>query len=157
MSSARQEQQAAERARCLVVATECTGFGVRKAARALSRIYDEALAPTGLRGTQFNLLVALSIAGQAPLLRLADELGLDRTTLTRNLGPLERDGLVESAPGSDRRVRLLRLTDGGRRALTAAMPRWEAAQHRVVGALGKTRWRELMDGLRAAAALPEGI
>jgi hypothetical protein len=100
---------AAQRQRCLTVATECTGHGVRKAARALSRIYDEAMAPAGLRGTQFNLLVALSLAPGAPVARVADELGLDRTTLTRTLGP---------------------------------------------SALGKTRWRELMDGLRAAASLP---
>jgi len=54
--------RAAQRARCLTVASECTGFGLRKAARALGRIYDEAMAPTGLRATQFNLLVALSLA-----------------------------------------------------------------------------------------------
>jgi DNA-binding MarR family transcriptional regulator len=143
-----------ERARCLAVATECTGFGLRKAARALSRLYDEALAPSGLRGTQFNLLVGLNLAAEVPLLRLADELGLDRTTLTRNLGPLERDGLVESVAGSDQRVRLLRLTDEGRRALGRAMPLWEAAQRKVVGALGKRRWTDLMAGLRATAALP---
>ena len=155
MSSA--DRRAAHRQRCLTVAGECTGFGVRKAARALSRIYDEAMAPAGLRGTQFNLLVALSLAPEAPVAKVAEELGLDRTTLTRNLGPLERDGLVESVPDDDRRVRRLRLTERGHDVLADALPRWERAQREVVAALGKTRWRELMDGLRAAASLPDRL
>jgi len=146
---------AAQRARCLTIASECTGFGLRKAARALGRIYDEAMAPAGIRGTQFNLLVALSLAGEAPVMKVADELGLDRTTLTRNLGPLERDGLVESVPGADRRVRWLRLTARGHETVATALPLWERTQRRVVTALGKERWRELMDGLRTAASLPD--
>ena len=153
--SAAPRTSAAQRARCLAIAAECTGFGVRKASRALGRLYDEAMAPTGLRGTQFDLLVALSIAEEAPLLRVAEELGLDRTTLTRNLAPLERDGLVESAPGPDRRMRLLRLTERGRETLNAALPHWERTQKRVVAALGKKRWRALMAGLEATARLPE--
>jgi DNA-binding MarR family transcriptional regulator len=151
------DRHAAQRQRCLAVATECTGFGVRKAARALSRIYDAAMAPAGLRGTQFNLLVALSLAKEAPVMKVAEELGLDRTTLTRNLGPLERDGLVESVGADDGRVRRLRLTERGHEVLAGALPRWEEAQRQVVAALGKTRWRELMDGLRAAATLPERL
>jgi DNA-binding MarR family transcriptional regulator len=149
--------RAVQRARCLTVVSECTGFGLRKAARALGRIYDEAMAPTGLRATQFNLLVALSLAGEAPVVKVANGLGLDRTTLTRNLGPLERDGLVESVADADRRVRRVRLTERGHEALAAALPRWEQAQSRVVAALGKARWRELMDGLRAAASLPDSL
>jgi DNA-binding MarR family transcriptional regulator len=149
------DRHAAQRQRCLTVATECTAHGVRKAARALSRIYDEAMAPAGLRGTQFDLLVALSLAAGAPLAKVAEELGLDRTTLTRNLGPLERDGLVQSVPGDDRRVRRLRLTEKGQDALADALQHWERAQRKVVAALGKTRWRDLMDGLRAAASLAE--
>jgi DNA-binding MarR family transcriptional regulator len=151
------DPHAAQRARCLTVSSECTGFGLRKAARALGRIYDDAMAPAGLRGTQFNLLVALSLAGEAPVMKVAGELGLDRTTLTRNLGPLERDGLVESVADADRRVRRVRLTARGREALAAALPLWERTQRQVVTALGKKRWRELMDGLRAAASLPDRL
>jgi DNA-binding MarR family transcriptional regulator len=151
------DRHATQRQRCLAVSTECTGFGVRKAARSLARIYDEAMAPAGLRGTQFNLLVALSLAGEAPVMKVAEELGLDRTTLTRNLGPLERDGLVESVADADRRVRRLRLTERGHEVLADALPRWERTQRQVVAALGKSRWRELMDGLRAAASLPERL
>lgn len=146
----------AERNRLLTVASECTAARLRSASRAISRFYDEVLAPSGLRGTQFSLLVALSLTGQAPVLRLADELGLDRTTMTRNLAPLERDGLVGSVPGADRRVRLIALTDAGRRRLAKALPLWEKAQHRIVETLGERRWRELLAALQAAAASGEG-
>jgi len=138
------------------VATECTAARLRRASRTLSKFYDEILEPSGLRGTQFSLLVALSLMGQAPLLRVADELGLDRTTMTRNLAPLERDGLVASVPGSDRRVRLIELTDAGRRRLAKALPLWENAQQRVVDTLGERRWRELLAALQATANPGEG-
>jgi DNA-binding MarR family transcriptional regulator len=141
------------RAQCLRVSTECTASQLRRAARAISRIHDQHIAPSGLRGTQFNVLVALSLFGQVSLVRLADRLGLERTTLTRNLQPLEREGLVTSSPGADQRVRLLRLTDDGQRALERAMPLWEKAQRRVVHGLGTGRWHELLDGLSAASAL----
>ena len=135
------------------VRTECTGSNLRRATRAVSRIYDEALAPAGLRGTQFSLLIALSFFKEAPLLRVAEELGLDRTTLTRNLQPLERAGLVASSPGKDQRVRLLRLTDSGQRTLQRAYPLWEEAQAKVVNALGQRRWMTLLEGLAATRGL----
>jgi DNA-binding MarR family transcriptional regulator len=141
------------RAQCLRVSTECTASQLRRAARAISRIHDQTISSCGLRGTQFNVLVALSLFGEVPLLRLADRLGLERTTLTRNLRPLERDGLVRSTPGADQRVRLLSLTVEGRRILEQAMPLWEKAQRRVVGGLGTKRWHDLLDGLNAASAL----
>ena len=139
-------------------ASDCTAASVRRASRALSSLYDEALAPTGLRGTQFSLLVAVSIAGEMPVTRMAAILGLDRTTLTRNLAPLHADGLLDSAPTRDRRVRLVRLTPKGRTALEHALPLWDSAQRRVVRALGEPRWRKLLDELTAVtqiAAPPE--
>jgi DNA-binding MarR family transcriptional regulator len=142
-----------QRSRILSVATECNAAKLRRASRAMSRFYDEILAPSGLRGTQFSVLVALSLTGGAPLLRLAEELGLDRSTMTRNLVPLERDGLITSAPGPDRRVRLVTLTEQGRRALATALPLWEKAQRRAADMLGERRLRELNAGLQAAAAM----
>jgi DNA-binding MarR family transcriptional regulator len=142
----------AQRAR---VKAQCTAQALRRATRTIGRIYDQALAPSGVRETQFSLLIALSLFGEAPLLRLAEELSLDRTTLTRNLQPLERAGLVSSSPGKDQRVRLLRLTDSGRRALQRAYPLWEEAQSKVVKALGQRRWMELVDGLGTASRLRE--
>jgi DNA-binding MarR family transcriptional regulator len=141
------------RAQCLAVKAECTASNLRRATRAIGRLYDRAIAAAGLKETQFNLLIGLSLTGEVPLLRLAEVLGLDRTTLTRNLGPLERDGLVSSTPGEDQRVRLLRLTDKGRRAVERAYPLWEEAQRRVVAALGEEAWRELLRGLQATARL----
>jgi DNA-binding MarR family transcriptional regulator len=145
----------AERARLLAVATQCTAAKLRQASHSMSRFYDEILEPSGLRGTQFSLLVALSLMGEVPLLRLAEERGLDRTTMTRNLAPLERDGLVASVPGSDRRVRLIRLTEEGRRRLAAALPLWETAQRQIIDTLGERRWRELFTALQAAAEASE--
>ena len=137
------------------VARECTAANLRRAARAVASIYDAQIAPTGLRSTQFSLLTAIALAGDVPVARLAEILGLDRTTMTRNLAPLERDGLVESRPTADRRVRQVRLTASGRQLVRRALPRWEAAQRLVVEALGESGWRQLMDRLRTAAAITE--
>jgi DNA-binding MarR family transcriptional regulator len=142
-----------DRAQRLRVRTECTAQHLRRATRAIARLYDRALAPSGLRETQFSVLTAISLFGEVPLMRLAEELGLDRTTLTRNLQPLERAGMVSSGPGKDQRVRLLRLTDGGRRAVQRAYPLWEEAQGRVVKALGQRRWTDLLAGLDATGEL----
>jgi DNA-binding MarR family transcriptional regulator len=134
-------------------ARDCTMASVRRAARALSSLYDEALATTGLRGTQFSLLVAVSVAGEIPVSRMASVLGLDRTTLTRNLGPLQDGGLLETVAADDRRVRLVRLTAKGRGALERALPLWDKAQRHVVRSLGEPRWRKLVDELAAVAAI----
>jgi DNA-binding MarR family transcriptional regulator len=141
------------RAQCLTVRAECTASNLRRATRAIGRVYDRAIAPAGVKETQFNLLIGLFLAGEVPLLRLAAELGLDRTTLTRNLGPLERDGLVSSFAGKDQRLRLLRLTEKGRQVLERAYPLWEEAQRGVVAMLGVRAWRQLIRGLQATRQL----
>jgi DNA-binding MarR family transcriptional regulator len=132
---------------CRRVARECTANNLRRASRQLSASFDQAIAESGLRGTQFTLLTALTVGGAMPLTRLADALALDRTTLTRNLAPLERDGLVASIPSPDGRVRTVSLTQRGKQALERALPRWQAAQRRVVASLGERRWRDLMSTL----------
>lgn len=135
------------------VAETCAAHNLRKTSRAITSLYDGALRPTGLRISQFGLLVALGLAEEATVSKLADVLGLDRTTMTRNLGPLERQGFVVSATGDDARRRLLRLTEKGRARLERALPIWERAQARVVRGLGDARWKGLLQGLRAAASL----
>jgi DNA-binding MarR family transcriptional regulator len=132
---------------CLEIARECTATRLRQAARAVAALYDEAMASTGVRGTQFSLLVALHLSGEAPVSRLAEILDLDRTTMTRNLGPLERDGLIETVEGGDRRVRLVRLTESGQHTLERGLPRWQEAQAQVKELLGQARWSNLMRGL----------
>ena len=135
------------------ISSHCACFNVRRAARAITQHYDRALAPTGLRATQLTLLVALGRAGAIPFTKLADVLGMDRTTLTRNLSPLERDRLLTIRPGPDRRVKLVALTDKGREVLARATPLWQDAQQKITGGLGAGRWDGLRRELQAIAAL----
>jgi len=115
----------------------CLGMALRKASRAVTQRYDEALAHTGLRSTQFSVLVGLAHAPEVPLSRLAEALVMDRTTLTRNLAPLIRDGLVEERAAADGRVRLFALTRKGKKTFERALPAWEAAQSYMVRALAE--------------------
>lgn len=131
----------------------CTCLNLRKAARAVTQMYDGALRPSGLKATQLSLLAALSIHGELALTQLAEALVMDRTTLTRNLGPLVDKGLIGSAPGADRRVRRLSLTEPGARALQQALPLWQTAQRRLVQDLGRERWSGLLDDLGATIDL----
>ena len=114
----------------------CLCFNLRKAARVLTQTYDAALRPAGITAPQFTLLTALERQGPVSLSDLAAALGMDRTTLTRNLKPLQRDGLVVSAEGDDRRVRLLTLTVAGRARLRDAGPLWLAVQSKVADTFG---------------------
>src|SRR5215813_6699070 len=104
---------------------ECNCFAVRSAARHVTQFYDQVLAPTGLRTTQFSILAKLRRMGPLTINRLADEMVMDRTTLGRNILPLERDGLIttEPAPG-DRRAKELHLTKAGEKRLQAAVSKW---------------------------------
>lgn len=128
-------------------------MNVRKAARAVTQLYDEVLQPSGLRATQFNLLVAIALAGEAPVTRLADALVMDRTTLTRNLKPLESQGLITIEAGTDRRSHLVRLTGRGLQALATALPYWQQAQGQMVTRLGQEKWHTLMAELKTTVTL----
>lgn len=132
------------------IVAECTCFHLRRTARVVTQIFDEYLAPGGLKATQFTLLVALARSGSAAVTALSRALGMDRTTLTRNLKPLQRQGWVEIVTGEDRRTRAIRLTGAGRKALGQASPLWQSAQREVVRRIGKPRWRDLMQHLDAA-------
>ena len=125
----------------------CTCFGLRKAARAVTQVFDDALKPCGLRATQFTLLAAITRLGSATVSNLAKRLVMDRTTLTRNLKPLESAGWLSVRPGQDRRTRTLTVTAKGRQKLAKAIPLWEETQKRVVGQLGKKNWNQLMGSL----------
>ena len=131
------------------VLSRCTCFNVRRASRIVTKHYDEALEPSGLRITQFGLLGALVGAGPTMLTDLAETLGMDRTTLTRNLKPLENQGLIEIDAGTDRRTHLVRLTERGRQAFFAASPLWKQAQSELVHSFGQGRTTALVTELRA--------
>jgi DNA-binding MarR family transcriptional regulator len=122
------------------IASTCAGFNLRRASRAVTQHFDHALAPIGLRTTQFTLLGALALAGPINTIDLARGLVVDRTTLTRNLRLLRDAGLVEAHPGRvGREVRFV-LSDEGRDALARAIPLWREAQASIVAAFGETRW-----------------
>lgn len=100
----------------------CACFAVRRAARAITQHYDRHLRPAGLRATQFTVLVALENGGALPLHRVAADLGMERTTLTRNLKPLLARGWVSDEAGADKRVRVVAITAEGVAAAAAALP-----------------------------------
>jgi DNA-binding MarR family transcriptional regulator len=142
--------------RYLPAAQGCVCFNLRKAARAVTQLYDAHLRPSGLRATQLSLLVVLAAAGAITMTELADRLVMDRTTLTRNLKPLARDGLIRSAAGQDRRTRRLSLTAKGRAALTTALPLWDQAQRTMLARLGAERWQQVSAVLGQAATPSHG-
>jgi DNA-binding MarR family transcriptional regulator len=131
----------------------CACFNLRKAARAVTSLYDEALRPTGLRATQFALLSITKTLGSVPVSQLAEAAVMDRTTLTRNLKPLEKRGLVRVRSGADRRVHEVTITARGRHLWTRSIPLWWRAQRRITDGLGEARLRALVADLEAAVAV----
>ncbi len=126
----------------------CTAFNLRKASRAVSQLFDDALRDSGLRAGQFTILSMVLYRQPIALKALADHLVMDRTTLTRNLKPLEREGLLRIEPGTDRRVREVSLTDEGLSTLKAAYPRWKQVQSKMMAGLGAQGFQDLMTTLR---------
>lgn len=135
-----------------LAAAECLNFNLRKADRAVSQAYDKAIASGGIKGTQFSLLNGISLSGGASISSLADAMVMDRTTLTRNLAPLERDGLVEVVAGTDRRTRSVAITPKGRALLNRILPLWHAEQQRLKNALGAKTAARLLAQLQAVVA-----
>lgn len=111
----------------------CTCFMVRSLSRKISQLYDDTLAPSGLRGTQFSLLVQARHAPGGPptVSALAEQLHTDRTTLTRNLRTLQQAGCIELVPGTDARSRCVVVTPEGRARIREAAALWRQAQQRV--------------------------
>lgn len=108
---------------------QCRCLNAQRTARRIARLYDQALRPVAVTSGQFSILAALNQPDLVPLAKLASALGLERTTLTRNLRALENRGLVSTERNeTDRRLRFLRLTKAGREKLAAAMPHWRMAQ-----------------------------
>ena len=115
---------------------ECTCFRIRGAARRVTQIYSKHLAPTGLKISQFSLLGFVTAEGPVSIGRLSNLLATDRTTLTRNLGPLLKDGLIERAQSGDKRRHDLVATAAGRALFKRALPLWAAAEQEVRDAMG---------------------
>ncbi len=103
---------------------------LRRTARALTQLYEQALRPLGLRSTQFTVLQVLSRAGEVSQGQLGEMLAMDSTTLTRTLEIMSRQGWITERRGEDRRERWLRLAKGGETQLNRALPVWEKVQSR---------------------------
>lgn len=131
------------------IGAACVGLGVRKAARQVARRYDDAFRPIGITSGQFSVLAALLREEAMPIGVIAHALGMDRTTLNRNLRPLEDEKLVVSvAAKDDRRVRGLRMTDKGRALLERALPIWREAQadsQRGLAGIGWPKFRSQLE------------
>jgi DNA-binding MarR family transcriptional regulator len=135
------------------LSSTCVCFHLRRAARAVTQTYERALAPSGLQPGQFSLLTVLHRSGPRPLSVLAELMGMDRTTLTRNIRPLERDGLVRVKAGDkqDQRIRRVGLTAAGEKRWQEAEPLWAQAHRHMVEGLGDG-WPALRDQLTSAIA-----
>ncbi|WP_439500065.1 MarR family winged helix-turn-helix transcriptional regulator [Bosea sp. (in: a-proteobacteria)] len=137
------------------IARSCVALHVRMTARAVTRAYDEAMRPSGLKITQFVLLSALSTGAFRSVTELAERFALERTSLTRNLQLLAAEALIEPVECKGRAL-VYAVTDKGRAAIEAAIPFWQAAQERIEGGLGRERWSETRDGLRALRRVARG-
>lgn len=132
------------------IGSACICLGVRKAARMMARRYDDVFRPLGITSGQFSILAALLRDEPVPLGTLAEALGMDRTTLNRNLKPLEGQGFIETATDKrDARVRALRLTPSGSHLLGRAIPLWRKAQADSTERLGGIPWPQFRAQLQA--------
>ena len=132
----------------------CANF--RRTARALTQLYEEALRPLGLRGTQFTILQALSLAGEVSQGQLGEILAIDSTTLTRTLAIMDRRGWIARRRGDDGREWRLSLSKAGRKEFERVSPEWERVQGRLRAQLGDERWKELFQLNHELAALLKG-
>ena len=126
------------------VVDKCVCHKVRCAARAVTRVYDTAMRPSGLRATQMSVLVAIAAEGAISITALADYMGMDRSTLTRNLQPLAKEGLVTLGTEGWRRSRTISMTHKGVKRMERAKPYWENAQKALRAALGAANWGDVV-------------
>ena len=128
----------------------CNCLALRQAARHVTQFYDQYLVPTGVRTTQFSILAKLKRSGPMTINALAEQMVMDRTTLGRNIQPLEREGLICVRQGrADRRSKELYLTDAGEVTFRAAAKAWAEAQARFEGVFGGERATDLRELMRA--------
>ena len=132
---------------------DCLCASFRRASRALTQHYDEAMRPLGLTPTQFTILQALSRTGTVHQGKLGEILAMDSTTLTRTLDIMARHGWVEKLPGKDRRERQLRLSRHGHLQLNRALPTWQNVQARLRQKLGSEPWQALITQTNKVASV----
>jgi DNA-binding MarR family transcriptional regulator len=123
-------------------------FDLRKATRAVSRLYDDCLRPLGLNITQYSLLRVIENTPQISVSTLGRYMVMERTSITRALAPLERDGLIRSRAGSDKRTRIVSLTKRGTKLIADAKPHWDQAQKTFMDLISGKRWTVMRGLLR---------
>jgi DNA-binding MarR family transcriptional regulator len=121
----------------------CACQNLRRLARLVTRIYDEELRKVGIEVTHFGLLTALATIGEANQKTLSAGFAMDSTTLTRTLALLRTQGWISVRPGKDRRERIFRLTEAGKRQVGGAQPYWEEAERRLQKSLGRRVWQQM--------------
>lgn len=132
--------------------TLCNNLALRQAARQVSQLYDRYMAEVGLRGTQYSILSKLNRIGPMPIGKLADVLVIERTALSRAIGPLERDGLVTVGEGPNKRTRRVALTAAGEAKFRVAQVQWRKAQKVFENAFGADNAASLRTTLRRVIA-----
>jgi len=128
-------------------AKACVCGNLRRTSRAITQFYDKLLAPSGISITQFALLRAIFIGNSSTISKLSKEMYIDRTTLTRNLDLLKKHGLIQIESSSDKRKRIVSITNIGKAQMTKVLPLWERAQGSIMEKFGKGNWREINTGL----------
>jgi len=129
----------------------CASFNFRRTTRAVTRLFDLAFQPAGIRSTQFTILVSVAKTQPTSISALADLLVIDPTTLTRNLRLMEQEGLLAISTRSTKRQRFVTLTQVGQAKLAQCLPAWREMQQRSVEAVGSENWLELRNDLEKLA------
>jgi DNA-binding MarR family transcriptional regulator len=131
----------------------CASFNFRRTARAVTRMYDDALQESGMRSTQWAILVSIAKSQPVAIGAVSDVLVVDRTTLTRSLRLLEREGLLTISKRSTMRQRFLSLTEKGEDALRRSLPAWRKAHQRFVDTVGSQYWIDLRNELETLSGV----
>ena len=137
--------------RDMAVAENCVCFNLRRVTRVVTQFYDAEMRRLGIRPTQGTILASLNAKPSWNMAELSDWLGMERTTLVRNLRPLQRDGLVQASGGGRGNRVELAITDKGRKQIEKLAPAWRSAQSAAVKTLGEKRWSAILCDLEAAA------
>jgi DNA-binding MarR family transcriptional regulator len=149
MSNARRDTIQQRMGQLAQEGSSCVSFNIRKAARAVTQLYDERLRSCGLRSTQLSILAKTLLLEPVTVTRLAEATVTDRTTLTRNLRLLEKQGLIQVDLGHDRREHEVRLTERGREVLAHVYPIWKEVQDEMAKRFGSKRLARLLVELSA--------
>ena len=133
-------------------AIPCACVAARRAARAVTQLYDRHLHASGVEGTQFALLSVMAALGSSRQASIGQAFALDKTTLSRNLKLMQRNGWIEAAAADDRRERRYTLTDAGQERLAAARPNWQRAQEGLRAAMSAAEWKAMWKAFTVVTA-----